>query len=257
MTRRILPLIMGMLLVFLFVTPASADVLVPQSHGYKLQEVHATYVVPKGSTANLYYSPEKADVLTQLQEGETIYVVSCCTIADTEWGFTDGGWIRLGQLQKIYDADDFLRDYADQIQLAAEHIIVSEITEPIYIWTYPGSGITAEILLPESLALDPRCPEGNLTCHQLYTDTTGRNWGYIGTSLHDGGWIFLDDLHNPDPAFRLNPVVKNTVTDTNPIEEEPKPSLFSSLLWISLLIALVAAATAFVIYVLKRPLKSK
>ena len=135
---------------------------------------------------------------------------------------------------------------------------VSQFTEPIYVWTYPGSGVLKHTIEPEYFSPEEYYHEGKLEYRKLYVDPNGEHWGYVGYFLGQlNGWILLDDLHNPAPGFLLNPVVKNTVTDTSPIEEEPKSSILSSLLWITILIAAVTSITALAIYALKLPSKKK
>ena len=159
----------------------------------------------------------------------------------------------MGRLQKIYSSEDFLADYdADIKQPFLAVLDVSQFTEPIYVWTYPGSGVLKHTIEPEYFSPEEYYHEGKLEYRKLYIDPSGERWVYVGYFLGQlNGWILLDDLHNPAPDFLLNPVVKNTVTDTSPIEEEPKPDLLSSLLWISFLLMIVISTTVLASYALK------
>ena len=222
-----------------------------------LTPIGQDYQVPNGMTVTLYESPESGGILKTMTAGDIITIAYQLELNETIWGigraYPDTGWVRLGRLQKIYSHEDFLSDYDPDIkQPILAFLDVSQFTEPIYVWTYPGSGVLKETLDPEFFTPE-HYHEGLLEYRKLYTDPDGDHWGYVGYFMGQcNGWIFLDDLHNPEPEFHLNPVLKNTVTDTNPIEEEPKPPLISTLLRLSLLIIPVMVATAAVIYVLKR-----
>ena len=228
-----------------------------------LTPIGQDYQVPNGMTVTLYESPESGGILKTMTAGDIITIAYQLELNETVWGigraYPDTGWVRLGRLQKIYSPEDFLADYdADIKQPFLAALDVSQFTEPIYVWTYPGSGVLKHTIEPEFFSPEEYYHEGKLEYRKLYIDPSGQHWVYVGYFLGQlNGWILLDDLHNPTPAFLLNPVVKNTVTDTSPIEEEPKFSIFSSLLWITILIAAVTSITALAIYALKLPSKKK
>lgn len=221
------------------------------------------YQVPEGMTVTLYENPEKGGILKTMTAGDMITISYTIEIDDAVWGIgralSQIGWVRMGRLQKIYSSEDFLADYdADIKQPFLAVLDVSQFTEPIYVWTYPGSGVLKHTIEPEFFSPEEYYHEGKLEYRKFYIDPSGERWVYVGYFLVQlNGWILLDDLHNPAPGFLLNPVVKNTVTDTSPIEEEPKSSIFSSLLWITILIAAVTSITALAIYALKLPSKKK
>lgn len=216
------------------------------------------YQVPDGMTVTVYESPEDGGILETMTVGDIITISYSIEVDDEIWGIgrtgaATIGWVRLGRLQKIYSCEDFLEDYSSHIdQPLLAFLDVSQFTEPIYEWTYPGSGVLVHVLEPEYFSPE-YYHKGILEYRKIYTDPNGGRWGYMTYFLAQSkGWIYLDDLHNPSPAFLLNPVVKNTVTDTAPTEEEPKSSLPNSILWIGLLVLFVSSVTVFAIHALKR-----
>lgn len=221
------------------------------------------YYVPDGMTVTVYESPEDGGILETMPAGTEITISYSIEVDDEIWGIGRTGadtigWVRLGRLQKIYSCEDFLNDYRTHIdQPILAFLDVSQFTEPIYEWTYPGSGVLVHTIEPEYFSPE-YYHEGILEYHKVYTDPNGGRWGYMTYFLAQSkGWIYLDDLHNPSPAFSLNPVVKNTVTDTAPTEEEPKPSVLHTILWGGFLVLLLSSTTALAIYALKLPGKRK
>lgn len=270
MRHKLSRLFLAAIVLFALQLSASADIIMipgdpSGKNDYFDRNIHRSmtlvgqdYQVPEGMTVTLYESPEDGGILKTMTAGDIITISYTIEVDDTIWGIGRAlshiGWVRMGRLQKIYSQEDFLADYdADIKQPFLAFLDVSQFTEPIYVWTYPGSGILEHTIEPAYCSPE-YYHEGKLEYRKLYTDPNGGRWAYVGYFLAQlNGWILLDDLHNPAPDFLLKPVVKNTVTDTSPIEEEPKPPFLSNLLWITVLIAVVTSITALAIYAMKLP----
>ncbi|MGN0478129.1 MAG: hypothetical protein ACI4GO_01725, partial [Hominenteromicrobium sp.] len=109
---------------------------------------------------------------------------------------------------------------------------------------YPGSGVWAGSISE----LNPNYDDGKLSYHDIYTDPDGGQWGYVGYYMGRCGWIYLDDLENPDPP-QFPQEAENTVTDNSPTEEVPVD--FTP--WIVVaLVAAVAVGTGILLVGLKR-----
>ena len=255
-------LLLCIMMFLLLSVPASADVLwspsgmndyydklylTPPAHVYQ------DYQVPEGMTVTIYNNPEEGGILGILEAGETIFIASKIERNDTVWGIGGAndtvGWVRLERLQRMYSHEDFLDDYHPDSQYGSIQVSLQE--EPIYTWLYPGSGRIDTVLKSEYLSPDDP-HEVTIPYKQLYTDPNGGRWGYVGWVLYTScGWVYLEDPHNPDPPFRLDPVVENTVSDTSPTEEEPHRSPLPDILWAAVLIALVSSVTFLAIYAFK------
>lgn len=261
MKRTILTLTLALMLVLSLALPASADILwEPYQNSYYDYEACETvarrYVVPDGMTVNLYSAPEGGTLLETMEAGTRIYVGFRQEVDGEVWGvgyplgretYTEG-WFRLGRLQREYDHEQFMEDH----DVASEEGAVStdyEVQDRIYTWTYPGSGLSDG----EISAIDPDYNDGKLTYRYVYTDPDGGRWGYVGYYMGRYGWIYLDDLENPNPP-QFPQEAESTVTDTAPTEAAP--GVNASLTWVIALVAAVVVLTGVLIAALRKRKKA-
>ena len=227
--------IICLLAVFCLLTvTVSADVLWEpyvddyyNDHHQTMHSVNAKYAVPDGMSANIYDEPN-GKIIATMEACTIVYVGFSCEVEDEIWAtgyplyaYESEGWFRLGRLQKQYSHDEFTKDYSKDIGSGGQ-INTEQIAGDVYTWTYPGSGVSAGVL-EQALFESSNYNDGILEYSLIYTDPNGGKWGYVGYYMGPCGWIYLDDLSNPDPAFRLNPKVENTVTDTTS-EDKSQPS---------------------------------
>lgn len=255
MKRTLLTLILTLALVFSLTMAVSADVLwEPQYNEYldyeTCERVSKTYVVPEGMTVNVYTAPVGGQLLKTLEAGTRVYVGYRQEFNGEIWGvgypygdYDTEGWFRLGRLQREYDNELFMAEH--EISDEGGAIAYYRVQDRIYTWVYPGSGLSAGTIT----AINPDYDGGNLRYEFVYTDPDGGQWGYVSYYIGHTGWIYLDDLENPNPP--LFPVeAESTVTDTSPTEEAPGAG--HSLVWVIILVAVVVAGTAVWIAVLKK-----
>ena len=77
--------------------------------------------------------------------------------------------------------DSFLEEHRDEITSQPGTISTADY-KTIYIWTYPGSGTVIDRVIADANA--PAPPEVHYDL--VYTDRTGRLWGY---AEDPGGWV--------------------------------------------------------------------
>ena len=245
-------LVCFLLTLLLLTATASADILWEpyeddyyQAHMEEMEGVDRIYAVPEGMTVNVYRSPETGGLVETLQAGERVYVGFSAEINGETWGVGYDGWFRLGRLQREYNSDDFLADYAGDLSDGGSTEAADGLS--VYAWTWPGSGV-----LDREVVLNADYDEGHLSYSRVYTDPEGGRWGYVGYYMGPCGWIWLDDPTNPAPPLRLNPQMENTVTDTSPTEQEPGAARQTALIRIAVLAAAVVLLTAVGIAGIKR-----
>lgn len=248
MKRKLFALLTALTLAFALAVSASADLLWEPTDVYydyeKCETVARIYYVPEGMTVNLYKSPDGGALIKTLEAGTRVYVGFRQEAGGEAWGvgypigdYQNEGWFRLGRLQLEYDHEEFMREHEVSEQ---EGVITDyKIQDQIYAWTYPGSGILNRTI-PE---INPDYNDGKLEYHSVYTDPDGGQWGYVGYYMGRCGWIYLDDLENPNPP-QFPQEAENTVTDASPTENAP---LNFSLWIIVLLVAVVVIATGIII----------
>lgn len=250
MKRKLFALAAALTLAFALAVTASADILWEPTDVYydyeKSETVARTYYVPEGMTVNLYKSPNGGALIKTMEAGTRVYVGFRQEVGGEVWGVGypvggSEGWFRLGRLQLEYDHEEFMKDH----EVSEQEGVITDyrIQDQIYTWTYPGSGIL-DRSIPE---INPNYNDGKLEYRCVYTDPDGGQWGYVGYYMGRCGWIYLDDLENPNPP-QFPQEAENTVTDTSPTENAP----VNSTLWlIAALVAVVAAGTGILIVCLK------
>ena len=253
MKRKFFALLTALTLAFALAVTASADVLwEPTDVNYdyeKSETVTRTYYVPDGMTVNLYKSPNGGTLIKTLEAGTRVYVGFRQEVGGEVWGvgypegdYQNEGWFRLGRLQLEYDNEEFLKDH--EVSEQEGSITDYKIQDQIYTWTYPGSGIL-DRTIPE---ISTTYNDGKLEYRCVYTDPDGGRWGYVGYYMGRCGWIYLDDLENPNPP-QFPQEAENTVTDTSPTEDASG----GSQIWIVVaLVAVLVAGTGILIVCLKR-----
>lgn len=110
------------------------------------------------------------------------------------WGECDSGWVDMGALVPRYGSQEFMIEHEDELQHSLYNIFIEEGKEVI-AYRYPGSGII-EYRFPFTEDID-----NAISTEYLYTDTEGREWGYVG--YHYGrvnAWICISDPYTELPA---------------------------------------------------------
>ncbi len=242
------------LLLALLTSSVSADILwEPYEDPFydyeKATGINRFYVVPEGLTVNVYDSPKDGNVKLTLEAGERVYIGFTQEYQGETWAVGYDGWMRFDRLQLEYDNELFMEEFADQINNEEIEYDVTQFTEPVYTWTYPGSGMDDGILEPEWM--DTVYNDGKLTMSKVYTDPDGGRWGYVGYYMGRCGWAYLEDLHTENPPQFVHQA-ENTVTDTSMPEKVPGSSSMGFLIP---MVAAVVCVSGVLIVVLKKKKK--
>lgn len=249
-----------LLVLVLTVVSVSADILwEPYDNNYynnagyeNFSYMNRTYVVPEGTTANLYKNPETGGLIKTCSAGTRLYIGPYAEINGEIWAagyaysdFENEGWVRLNRLQLEYSTEEFMKDYSEQISSEPAVFDTADLNGEIPSWTFPGSGIQQRILTFTGEAMGYN--DGKLECTVVYTDPAGNRWGYVGYYMGRTGWIYLEDLYATEPPIQIYPQLASTVTDTAP---EANPS--GSMIWIAIPVAAVILATGTAIVLLRK-----
>ncbi|WP_167956099.1 hypothetical protein [Anaerosporobacter faecicola] len=211
-------LLLGLLLITIFNENKriKADVIwEPEDDFYREHTDECTYV-NRSYTSNgekgyiiVYRSPIQNKKIDALINGSTLHVSFSYDKDGEIWGvinydkkgddtvepaYAGGttGWVRLEELNVVYDEISFREDHTGQIQSYSGDFDTYEIKEQIYIWTYPGSGEALNKI--DKTTWDNKENAPNLS--ECYTDEDGREWGYVGYYYGMGGWICISDPEN-------------------------------------------------------------
>jgi len=186
-----------------------------------------------GSTS-LKKEPGARTDITQVENGETIYVTHSCLYNGEYWGITSvylesenrrspDGWIKMDDLLLLYDYIAFAKEHYNEFyKYEGDFEEINNAGEAL-VWLWPGAGTP------------PWKLEGLYDDHYdvtfAYKDDAGREWGFI-TYLYGSRniWICISDPINPEiPAFNpAPPPIKwvpdldhiNIVGDKNIIEDD-------------------------------------
>lgn len=215
---------------------ALADVIwIPMDSFY---EMHASECVKSGrryearSDMNIYDQPD-GKVTGSIKAGEAVYLY--CTWQDS-WGALDwkNGWVRLSDLRRYYDEDDFYAEHFSQIFTVEGALLlgedkvqikwnympdeikdaagaqVSEASYPANLWAYPGSNMIRRSFGSGGVS-------SSITFNSAYVDESGALWlrfsGYLYGRYE--GWMYASDLSSETPPF-----VGRIYADTDEAERE-------------------------------------
>ena len=102
------------------------------------------------------------------------------------------GWIRMSQLSADYDSTAFFEEHRDEIDEKAVRSIEIKSDDTVYAWKYPGSGVVRD-----TLGNYTRDPVATVELGSIYTDSEGREWGYLGYYYGQRYlWICISDPMN-------------------------------------------------------------
>ena len=226
-------LLLLLLVLLLFTLPVSADILWEPDHSYythteNLDYMDHIYIVPEGTTANMYKSPSFGIKAATLEAGTNIYIGPYGEINGDLWGigYVIGdvrceGWVRLDRLQRKYEHEDFYNDFGDLCVSTDDQLTQLDFDEEVHTWTYPGSGELDQTFPKEAFWTGYN--GGVMDFRYVYTDPAGRRWGYVGYFMGRCGWVYLDDPETLDaPVFpqtagtRASRLPLDSATDRSP-----------------------------------------
>lgn len=177
----------------------SADIVVEaeedsfvKRHREEMEEVDRLYIVNAFSySAEIYKSPISVRVQDQIMDGTQIFIKYVYTDEyERSWGYSRifDGWISMDYLVKKYSAQDFERDYADEI-IKYDTVMTFEKASDrdVFCYSYPCADDFYNMIDNQ----DEEVKEFEYT--ELYKDYKDRRW--IKTELYyntEPVWICID-----------------------------------------------------------------
>lgn len=115
---------------------------------------------------------------------------------DTGWAFQgdESAWVDMSAMTPRYDSQNFIDEHESELEQTLYHVFIEEGRE-LLAYRYPGSGII-EYRFPYNEDFG-----NSLSTEYLYTDSEGREWGYVG--YHYGrvnAWVCISDPYTELPA---------------------------------------------------------
>lgn len=154
------------------------------------------------------------------------------------------GWVKLSQLEKKYDSDDFISDHGDKLSDEIVTLKPEEIGESFAVWSYPGSGEVMYENMP---------PYSELSLGSIYTDGEGRRWGYVGYYYGRlNGWVCIDEPSSTDIPAGPERVVQELIPAAGESELRNVPVSFGNETLLAACAAGIAAVAAGMIVWLVR-----
>ena len=255
MKRKFLALAAALTAAFMLMLPVSADVIwTPENsfyetHWEECEYVGRTYEIRgyEGHTP-VFAAPEGTQSGT-MENGEKV-LIQFVWSGQQDWGYAVAeakeGWVPMDDLSLVYDSQQFMEDYADQLQ-TVEPVEVD--FHQALLYAYPNG--------PQKFVLEEveQYQSFSEMFTTIHTDENGLRWGYVGYYMgHQNGWVCLDDPMSEE--------LSTAVVETQPSAAQLRQSSSvteggSPLLLPAALVAAVAAVTAVLIRKLcpKRSLK--
>lgn len=197
-------------------------------HAGECEYVNDTYLT-KNSVSG-YSSPIDDTALYTIEAGQEIYVeITYTDESGVLWGVYQPtgkdptGFIRLSELDKVYDSNDFIDDHKSELTPYGKLLDDFATKTGTILWSYPNSGV----ILQTYDASTNVAQWGNPDDH-LYTDEGGNRWCYMPYIEAFTGWICIDNPTNtdliaptkaPDDILVVQPI---SVPDQP--TQEPKPT---------------------------------
>lgn len=252
--KRISPLLLSLVLLLCavwFAPAAQADVIwEPQNdfyaqHAQECEYLDGHYTAP--GQVEGYGAPTDSNPSYTFQEGSSFYLSFGYTDASGQtWGIYEGDvtcWLRLDDLEKVYDNNDFLKDHESELAPYAGELDDYAVQSAMLLWSYPGSGVIVDKLPAEIFDEIDFCPY-----QSVYTDLDGARWAYISYLYGSSGWVWIDDPENSAPE-------KEQPEPQTPVATPVAAAFSPALLWAVGAVVVVALVSAVLIVVFYRKKK--
>lgn len=119
------------------------------------------------------------------------------------------GWVRMEDMAAEYGHADFYADHADELEDTPVEFD-PEAGQTFFGYRYPGSGEVVDKMAADWV-------ESPLVFSQIFTDSAGRRWGYLGYYMGQRNmWICLDDPYNPRLEADENCVLPKLIPAAEP-----------------------------------------
>lgn len=255
MKRKIFTLFLAALAVFSLTVPASADIIwEPNDSFYEKHRGECSYVgrgyelAGYDGKVTVFTAPGGMNKLT-LDNGLQVGIQFTWKGKGTTWGYLvrwdenwdsrTEGWVPMDDLSLVYDSKQFMTDHAGEIT-ETQPVPVNFHEAVLYDYPNGPAGST--------LAEEPEYQRFDEMFTQVYTDSSGLRWGYVGyyMGLREY-WICLDDPMNGELDTGIVPVAPSAaqLRGSDTVTAGPPALLIAAVL-----VAVVAAVTA--VLLLKR-----
>lgn len=246
--KKWIALVAAAVLMAVAAVPAAADIIVEpegmfyHAHRDECDYVGRSYLVNGAEGYAAVYSAPDSRVAEYISNGETLYIshrwVDRKDAKKAEWGATqDGRWMRMSELEPIYDWQAFEDDFSDAFRAydgtggAITKACLYSYPGGVYVWTWDLGQDFSEAFT------------------HVYVDESGRSWGFIGYYMgRHNQWVCLDDPVNEDLGIEKYLSVRQ-VRGRQPLiapaEKLPAPPA----LWLipAVLVLAVAVVTAILV----------
>jgi len=264
--RSFTVLLLACTLLILLPLAARADVLItPRNDFFDRHFGDCTFLgrnfVANGSggSVSVKLEPGSNKEVTALQNGDTVTIQFTYEQGGQTWGATvlaygatPDGWIPMDQLLLVYDYISFADEH--QSEFTAYTGDLSELlnASSVVFWSWPGSGETTWVYGAGA----PETVTSWLTPTQVYTDSEGREWGFIPYFYGArNSWVCLSDPANENiPAFNPAPSPAPWPSGGSSVAHD---GISTQLLFIIIAVAAVVVVTAVLIRVFWKPKKNE
>lgn len=225
--RRIFSILCAALLAVSLAVPAFADVIWEPDNSFYRSHAEDCRILQRSFYANgadgyvnLTGAPDSSAVTGQVKNGEKLYVYW----QYGDWGYatTDPeGWVRLSDLQLIYDYISFQEEYGEAFlpydQETWQPVIEAWEGDTLALWPYPGAEEASYVWQDAGEAMAQLAEYG---FSSIFTDEEGCTWGFCGYLWGNRNfWVCLDA-----PAGRDDPAVLDGEVEL-PVREVEQPEL--------------------------------
>lgn len=194
-------LLLALILVSMFAMPAvHADVIwEPDDNTFYTDHADECTIIDGSYTAknelSVYKSPLDVTAASTLDANTQIYINIVYTADDgVQWGIyqpganKSSGWVRLSDVEKIYDSNDFIDEHKSEFTTYANELDDYVIRDQLVVWAYPQADRTVSVF-----DKDVDISQFHDSETYVYTDSNERSWYYTPYFYGTEGWICIDD----------------------------------------------------------------
>lgn len=254
MKRRFLSFFLTLTAVLILMVPVSADIIwEPEDSFYEKHRDECTHVGRQYEMAGYdgavaVWNAPNGRMSETVSNGERGTVQFSWSGSGTVWGYISGysgdwnhgGWVPMDDLSLVYDSRQFMEDHEAEI-VSADPVPVEFHSAVLY--GYPGG--PAGRVMDEYAAYMPFSE----VFTSIYTDENGLRWGYVGYYMgRIDSWVCLDDPLNENLNTNVVPVSPSASQLRGSAAVTPAAGRQPQLVLAVALVAIVAAATAFIIH---------
>lgn len=223
-----------------------------EAHRDECNVISANYIVLEDTSA--YKSPSNHKETEKFAQGDAVLIDALYTdSSNVTWGYaekydSEGRWIPMGTLGRVYNASDFVKEYGSAITQNSEKIELPA-SETVRMWNFPGDFDTGwDVYVMEDEPIEDSIIE-------LFTAPNGEIWGHVSYYYANRGWICISDPQKTQAAWTLNKELYREYPDSL-IENSTAPTQQNILLIALVLVGAVAAVSIVLLVVFGKKKKA-